>query len=794
MKTNTNSVELLVPAGDKDAFGAAILAGAQAIFFGVENFNARNRAENIQLAHLKQLLPLATSRGIRPYLTLNILLKDSELEEALSVVKEAVNAGVVAIIVQDLGIASLIKKLFPHVSIHASTQLTTHNAQQINFLETYGFNQINLSRELSLGELQDLVPFLHKKNIVPEIFIHGAYCISYSGQCYFSNFLYNESGNRGKCVQPCRRWYTCGGKKETFFNLKDNNAQNFAKELQQLTPVSLKIEGRIKSFEYVFATTNTWISLLQENVPSSEEVAEKFASVYNRGFSDGYLADAISQKMFTFGMKDHSLEQIGMVKNYTAKTSELVLDTKVSLSENDELFIYDEKDFFIGSGIVLEKKSATKVVFSLQNKLYGKLKNGQKVLRSKSKINKKELLGKINALKPCKKPLSLSVIGCCGEKLKITAVINNVTYSVFSQSVLVAASTASLTPKVLEEKMGKLGETSFYLENCWCQSLDENLFLPLKELNEMRRNLIAKIEQKMDLSPVILPQLSGDAKVKHDFSCYFFTDDIEKAKSIFSLGGKVLFELSLIDSVEAYLKTEVGKFIAKNREIALYIPAILFPKHEKNIQELLDFLNDGRILYCENLGIAFYAQNKNFSLVLGSHANISNSYALASLLERITAKGFVPSLELSSDDVKKLQIPATVALWYPLLWNFNLLQSRQCLVCRMAQCKKAKMDDACIFSCEKMFNFEGMQGEKLQAIKRKGHYSGIYPEKPLYYGEVEKDFSPQHWIIDVRSLSKNLPLFEAVQSCVLYEKDMLKLKAILENYKNDFLTNTCALF
>lgn len=208
-----NFLELLSPAGDAKSFKAAILAGANAIFFGVENFNARQRAENISFENLSDLINLAKSKNVKSYLTLNTLVYDSEFSNLFETVQKAIQCGIDAVIVQDMGVLYFVKQNFPDLEIHASTQMTTHNILQCEFLSEVGVSQINLSRELSLVELKPLVKFLNSKNIIAEIFVHGAYCISFSGQCYLSNYLYSEAGNRGLCVQPCRREFCSTEKK-----------------------------------------------------------------------------------------------------------------------------------------------------------------------------------------------------------------------------------------------------------------------------------------------------------------------------------------------------------------------------------------------------------------------------------------------------------------------------------------------------------------------------------------------------------------------------------------------------
>ena len=216
------NVEILSPAGDAKAFKAAIAAKADAIYFGLGTLNARVRAKNISKKELPYLIALAKSKNIRIYLTLNILLKDCEFENAIETVKYAYSCGVDAIIVQDLGLLHILRKIFSNIEIHASTQLTTHNTEQCKFLSEFNVNQINLSRELSLNEIKNINQFLKSKSIVSEV-LFTVHLYFFSGQCYFSEKLYNQAGNRGECVQPCRRLYKTKGSFSVPFNLRDNN-------------------------------------------------------------------------------------------------------------------------------------------------------------------------------------------------------------------------------------------------------------------------------------------------------------------------------------------------------------------------------------------------------------------------------------------------------------------------------------------------------------------------------------------------------------------------------------------
>ncbi|MFA6851499.1 MAG: U32 family peptidase, partial [Selenomonadaceae bacterium] len=368
-------IELLAPAGNKDAFLAAIVAGADAIYFGLEEFNARKRAENIKIADLPLLCAAAHVHNCMCYMALNILFFDDEFEQIYSLVDQAVNAGIDAIIVQDIGAIHFLEENFPNLPVHVSTQVTVHNISQIDFLAQFkNVTQVNLSRELSLVDIKLITAKLAEYNLKSEIFVHGSYCISYSGQCYMSGILYGEAGNRGACVQPCRRAYTADyseseGSETEFkpFNLKDNSAFNLAAELAKTGADSFKIEGRIKSAEYVWAVVSAWRQKIDEiagngsssykpvNLKSAKTLLD---GCFNRGFTDDYLQGHASSDMFASqngkaDEKDKSVFSVGTVISYTSDTKQLVLrehensrnmqglekGTKITIRNTDASFV-----------------------------------------------------------------------------------------------------------------------------------------------------------------------------------------------------------------------------------------------------------------------------------------------------------------------------------------------------------------------------------------------------------------------------------------------------------------------
>ena len=225
MKNDPRKIELLAPGGDLESIKAAIDAGADAVYCGLSRFNARNRAENIDVGHLPAITRLAHDHSCKIFITLNILIVESEIPALFTLLNRLVNTEIDGVIVQDLGLLYLLQHYFPTLSVHASTQLTTHNRGQLRFIQKLGAERVNLSRELSLLEIKALSAVAHENGVLTEVFVHGSNCLSFSGLCYFSSVQSGNSGNRGRCSQPCRGRYAKSSVGNEYpLNLKDNCA------------------------------------------------------------------------------------------------------------------------------------------------------------------------------------------------------------------------------------------------------------------------------------------------------------------------------------------------------------------------------------------------------------------------------------------------------------------------------------------------------------------------------------------------------------------------------------------
>ncbi len=306
-------IELMAPGGDLDSILAAIVAGADAVYCGLDRFNARNRASNITYEQLLQVIHFAHTRNCQIFLTLNILIYDSEFPSLITLCNKLVNSGIDAVIVQDLGFFAILKEHFPSLNVHASTQNTIHNCGQISFLKQLGATRVNLSRECSLSEITSLTEYAHDLEMETELFVHGSHCIGFSGICHFSEMIRNTSGNRGRCSQPCRDSFisTEAGKNYPF-NLKDNSSYSEMELVAKSGVDSLKIEGRIKKFNYVYTVVNEWckqIDLVEKGLPILTN-NENLRRVFNRGFTTAFFHNHIGESLFTENPKDDSANQI----------------------------------------------------------------------------------------------------------------------------------------------------------------------------------------------------------------------------------------------------------------------------------------------------------------------------------------------------------------------------------------------------------------------------------------------------------------------------------------------------
>ena len=336
-----NRIELLAPSGNIESFMAAVSAGADAVYVGLKDFSARAKAKNFSYKQLNEICSYAHTKNVKVFVAVNTLVKNSEIKNLLISLEQISLSQADAIIVQDLGVVNLSKKYFPNIKLHASTQLTIHNSYGAIQAKQMGFERAVLARELSFDEIKDIK---RKSDIELEIFCHGALCFCVSGLCLFSSFIGGYSGNRGCCAQPCRRLWTVNGKNGYFLSPKDLQLIEHIKQIKDIGITSLKIEGRLKSADYVTKTVKAYRLLIdsdekkyEQNLKQAKEILSLDYARQKTTFNFNIKSEDIfePQKSKTLGL------YLGTVKN---KTDDIfILNTKQDLFSGDTIRIVDKK-------------------------------------------------------------------------------------------------------------------------------------------------------------------------------------------------------------------------------------------------------------------------------------------------------------------------------------------------------------------------------------------------------------------------------------------------------------------
>lgn len=364
-------IELLSPAGDFKCLKAAIQNGANSVYLGTDVFSARAFASNFNLDELEKAIQYAKIRGVKTHLTLNTLITDTEFESAINVAKKAYEFGIDAIIVQDLGLAMELMKLFPDLPIHGSTQMTVHNLNGALELQDLGFKRVVLARELSVNEIDYICK---NTDIQIETFIHGAICISYSGQCLFSSILGGRSGNRGKCAGPCRLPFELLENNKNInsgylLSTRDLCGLDFIPDLINAGVKSFKIEGRMKSPEYVATVTRIYRKYIDLALSGNEYIIDEndkkeLLQVFNRGMSSsGHLSNEANRNL-VFKEKPNNMGLfLGKVQKYNPKKGYIT----VKLNEPIE----------VGDTISFEKVDGSYTVSELMNTNMKNIKHTQ---------------------------------------------------------------------------------------------------------------------------------------------------------------------------------------------------------------------------------------------------------------------------------------------------------------------------------------------------------------------------------------------------------------------------------
>ncbi|CAM3351743.1 U32 family peptidase [Paenibacillus lupini] len=524
-------IELLAPAGDWECMRAAVANGADAIFFGVEKFNARARANNFRSEELPEIMAFLHTYGVKGFLTFNILVFEDELRDAKQLIEMCINAGVDAVIVQDLGLVKMIRELSPDFPIHGSTQMTITSPEAVEFTKPFGMERVVLGRENNLKQIQKIG---EQAKLPMEVFVHGALCVSYSGQCLTSEMWGGRSANRGECAQACRLPYDLMvdgehkpmGDVAYLLSPKDLAAIDLIPELIQAGVTSFKIEGRLKSPEYVANVVSKYRKAIDSYFagdltgPSKEEIRELQQS-FSRGFTHGFLTGTNNKQLVDGTFPKSRGVYLGRVERILRdavtirleaplkRGDGIVFDAGDPTKKEEGGRVYDLRRH--GQKIEGEAQEGTllELVAGRNDVDLRKVHVGDKIWKTNDPALDRRLRTTFETEKPYRVfPLHLKVSGAAGEPLRTwwTDVQKGVTVAVESELMLEQANKRPMDAALLEDQLGRLGGTLYQLDQIEV-ALEGELIVPVRELNRMRREAVEKLTGERPKPPIYVKYL-----------------------------------------------------------------------------------------------------------------------------------------------------------------------------------------------------------------------------------------------------------------------------------------------
>jgi len=681
--------ELLSPAGSLDAARAALANGADAIYLGAERFNARDEGAHLSLDDLAEACRLARERGKRVYLTLNTLVKPGELEDALLLLGECMDRGVDAAIVQDVGLVRLIQHVYPGFELHGSTQMTVHDGSGAAVMHRLGLQRVVLARENTLDDIRLI------RTAVPELqlesFIHGALCISYSGQCYMSGMISERSANRGSCAQSCRKDYTLtdSASGETLdrgylISARDLAAYDHLAELSALGIHTLKIEGRKKKPEYVATVTRSYREFLErvragEPAVQTPEPPRELVQIFSRGFTGGMYGGRAGRDYVTRDQPDNRGVPLGAVVG----------------RERGVLVVQLSEALTVGDGIALEPPpgvAGRTVGFTVQSvrslhsrepgvrqaitPATGALPSGVsgwKVVRTAQAAltqRSRESFTALVAPPPQHRTrMDVRAFGSAGGPLKLLFAAGGETVDVRSEIELAPAARRSTDQALLREQLGRLGETPFVLGAVDDAGLAPGLFIPVSELNSMRQRAVAELTSRDDWARVAAVAEREvrvraavnelDASPSASDTTFRLAADVHRVDHAIAAAEAGATEISFDPFLRhpvpplARVRTLHEELSARGVVLRLRTPSIVRPEERRSVDRWLDL---GLPVLTGHLGLMAELSAAGRDVVADYAVNCFNQHTAAEYF-RLGAARIVLSVELTVEEASAVAAP-----------------------------------------------------------------------------------------------------------------------------------------
>lgn len=693
--------ELLAPVGSWEALEAAVHNGADAVYLGGKLFSARQYASNFDEAEMARALDFAHLRGVRVCVTVNTIMSDSELEPALNYLKFLYEAGADAVIVQDLGLADLARQTLPKLELHASTQMTAHNLPGVLELENRGFHRVVLAREVSLANIQHI----HKHcQAELEVFIHGALCISYSGQCLMSSLIGGRSGNRGRCAQPCRLKYELvdahGGSVDRenlgnhLLSPKDLWMVDHLPELLQAGVKSFKIEGRMKRPEYVATVVRVYREAMDKalaagkdgNYAIAESTKKQLFQIFNRDFSKAHFFTNPGRDLMSFKRPNNRGLRLGRVDQYDFKKK------LVTITLEEQLGVGDGIEFWISQGgrqgviikelwqngqKVQEAQEGTQVSFEA----VGKIRPGDRVFKTSDAAligRARETFGH-QARELGRIPVYAQVEAQVGLPLKIVLQdAQGNTGEAYTNFIAETAIKRPLTEEVVHQQVDRLGNTPFALAEVRCQ-LGSAVMVPMSEINEARRQAVenltenrlasfrrSKVQEwkQVKLAAGLSKDFGENLPKSSTLGLSVTVGDLDSVKQAVAAGAKTIYfggeNYRSKPAVTVEQFQEAGELCRRNRaQLVLASPRILsdgqleaYLQKLKKIAPYVDGVQVG------NLGLLHLVREMGKPIYGDIGFNTFNWYT-AKVLGAAGVKRLTLSPELTMQQIKELNQRAT---------------------------------------------------------------------------------------------------------------------------------------
>lgn len=732
-------VEVLAPAGSKEAFFAAIAAGADAIYLAGNRFGARAYAANFSVEELVGLIRYAHLRNVKVYVAVNTLLTDEELPQAVEFCAEIYRAGADALIVQDLGLVQELNRCYPEIALNASTQMTLHNTAGVRFVEQFGFERVILAREVSLADIRAICAATEQE---VEVFAHGALCICFSGQCLFSSMVGGRSGNRGRCAQPCRLKYkleNADGEVMGFAHLlspRDLNTIDLLPKLTEAGVVSLKIEGRMKRPEYVAAVTAAYAAAAKGEPYDEHALWQAF----NRGFTQAYLTQEPCADMMSYERPNNRGTRLGRIVEISVDRLVLKLDTPLLVGDGLEIWVTKggRQGFIVPENARIYDDKAEIPLADLPIE-WQNCRVGDRVFKT---LDSQMLLPQNMLQAQDNLPLKLHFVARLGQSPELTAEYGTYMAAVTADYEIPMAKNRPADRELLEKQFGRLGGSGWYLSEL-SAVMDEGIMLPTSVLNNLRRDTVAALEEQMLLAwdrPTLKPYKPSKPKTekKRTFAKLAVTvDSLSAAQAAVAGGADILYWQACAPRWRG--KQNPAELTELGVPVYAVLPTIAL-ESELPIwrHRLAEYREAGFAgVLTNNFWAAELLNSEPWGDWLADFGWNCFNAAAADSLVRLGAGRVALSKELNSGQLSALAAKTVAATEVQVFGNLELMNSRHCPI--GALCGGKTADKACSGACrkgsfilrdEKGFRFPVYTDEFCRSHIYNGHQLCLIAETP----------------------------------------------------------------